>query len=389
METLVLKPHEDRRLRAGHLWVFSNEVGTHPAAGPGDPVEVVAADGRSLGLALYHPHSLISGRLLGVPPQTELNESFFANRIREAAELRSRLLPGETSYRLVHGESDLLPGLIVDRYGEHFVVQAVCAGMDRRLEAVVAALVELFRPKAVIERNEVGLRDYEGLPKRKGVRYGTWNGPIEIEEAGIRYQVDLLEGQKTGFFLDQKLNRRAVAALCEGRTVLDCFCHAGGFALHAARGGAAAVTAVDASAPSLELAAANARLNRIAGVEFVAADVFAFLEEAMAGGRRWEVVILDPPSFAPRRKDLPKARKAYRKLNELGLRCLSPGGILAAASCSHHLPEADFYQAVTEAAARSRRRLLLLERRGAAPDHPVLPAMPETAYLKFGLFLVR
>ncbi len=385
----MLRTGEDRRLRSGHLWVFSNEVQAHPAAGPGETVEVLTAGGRSLGLALYHPHSLISARLLGASPETELDEAFFVGRIREAAVLRERLLPGESSYRLVHGESDLLPGLIVDRYGEYFVVQALCAGMDRWLDTVVAALVRLYRPKAVIERNEVGLRDYEELPRRKGVLSGSWDGPIEIEECGLRYQVDLLEGQKTGFFLDQKLNRQAVARLCEGRRVLDCFCHAGGFALHAARAGAAAVTAVDASAPSLELAAANARLNGLDGVEFVASDVFGFLQDAAAKGRTYDVVILDPPSFAPRRKDLPRAWKAYRKLNELGLRCVSTGGILASASCSYHLPEEEFFRAVTEAAARCGRRLQLLERRGAAPDHPVLPAMPETAYLKFGLFFVR
>ncbi|GAB4112378.1 MAG: class I SAM-dependent rRNA methyltransferase [Acidobacteriota bacterium] len=386
---MVLKPGEDRRLRSGHLWVFSNEVQAHPAAGSGEAVEVVADGGRSLGLALYHPHSLISARLLGVPPGTELDVAFFSNRIREADLLRARLMPEETSVRLVHGESDFLPGLIVDRYGEYFVVQALCAGMDCRLDLVVEALVGLYQPKGVIERNEVALRDYEELPRRKSVLYGSWEGPVEIEEAGLRYRVDLLEGQKTGFFLDQKWNRQAVARLCQGRTVLDCFCHAGGFALHAARSGAAAVTAVDASAPSLELAAANARLNAFDGVTFVASDVFSFLEEAAANGRTYDVVILDPPSFAPRRKDLPRAWKAYRKLNELGLRCVSSGGILASASCSHHLPEEEFFRAVMEAATRCGRRLQLLERRGAAPDHPVLPAMPETAYLKFGLFLVR
>lgn len=388
MEQLVLKRGEERRLRSGHLWVFSNEVHLHPKAAAGDLVEVRSAGGSSLGTALYHPHSLISARLLdsSIP---ELDPAFFSERIQTALTLREQMLPGEDCFRLVHGESDLLPGLIVDRYGPDLVVQFFCAGMDRRQACVLEALNSLLRPRCVVERNDSGLRDYEELPRRSGVIQGEGSGPAEIVESGIRYRIDLLTGQKTGFFLDQKLNRRLVAGLCAGRRVLDCFCNVGGFSLHAARAGAHSVTAVDASAASLELAATNALLNQMERISWVNADVFDFLADAAASADRFDLVILDPPSFAQRRKDLPKARKAYRRLNELGMQCLTPGGILITASCSHHLPEHEFYEAVSEASVRAGVRIQLLERRGASPDHPVLPAMPETAYLKLGMFRVR
>jgi 23S rRNA (cytosine1962-C5)-methyltransferase len=385
MQKLVLKKGEDRRLRTGHLWVFSNEVRDHPVAAAGDVVEVVTAGGQSLGSAIYHPHSLISARLLAAEVES-LNAGFFIGRIEAALKLREAGLPGEACYRLVHGESDFLPGLVVDRYYDHLVVQTLCAGMDRFQSSIVEALKTVLEPVGVVERNDTGLRGYEELEQRRGILFGDWSGPIRIEENGLRFQVDLLQGQKTGFFLDQKLNRRAVGAVCPDRKVLDCFCNSGGFALHACRAGAVSVVAADSSAPALEMAAENERLNELSGIEWKCADAFDLLGEYASSGRRFDVVILDPPSFVRRRKDLPAARKAYRRLNELGLRCLEPGGLLVTASCSHHFPEAEFLETVNESGQRAGVRLQLLERRGAGPDHPVLPAMPETGYLKLMVF---
>lgn len=385
MERLVLKPREEGRLRAGHLWVFSNEVAEMPLnVQAGDLVDVVTSRKESMGSALFHPHSLITARLVGKGVE-DLDADFFRARIETAARLREQIMPGETSYRLVYGESDLLPGLVVDRYGDFFVLQTLSAGMERSKSVVAEVLESLFRPAAIIERNDVEVRRREELPLRKSVLCGAVSGPIEIVENAIRYRVDLVEGQKTGFFLDQKCNRRAAAELSRGRDVLDCYCNAGGFGLNAARAGAASVVAVDASAPALEMTRQNAELNDVE-IRFEQAEVFAFLERCHEGGRRFDIVILDPPSFAPRKKDVSKARKAYQKLNEMGLRVLRPEGILVTASCSSHLREDVFYQIVRQAAERCGRRIQLIERRQQAPDHPIHPSMPETAYLKLGIF---
>ncbi len=387
MQKLVLKPREEGRLRAGHLWVFSNEIAAMPSGSEaGDLVEVVTSRGESLGSAVFHPHSLISARLIGVGIE-EMDGGFFQARIASAARLREQLMEGETSYRLIYGESDFLPGLVIDRYREYFVLQILSAGMERCKDLIVETLKSLFQPAAVVERNDVDVRRHEGLPLKKSILDGGLSGPIEIEENGIRYRVDLLEGQKTGFFLDQKFNRRVVAELCRGREVLDCYCNAGGFGLNAVGAGATSVTAVDASAPALDMARDNAELNQ-AGIRFEQADVSRFLNRSVDDGRCFDVLILDPPSFAPRKKDVPGARKAYQKLNGLGMRALKPEGILVTASCSFHLREEVFYQIVRQAAERCGRKLQLLERRQQAPDHPIHPSMPETAYLKLGVFRV-
>jgi 23S rRNA (cytosine1962-C5)-methyltransferase len=367
------------------LWVFSNEVAEHPAAAAGDLVEVLASGGASLGAALYHPHSLISARLLGAG-QIVLDRQFFLDRIGAALALRRQLFPEETCYRLIHGESDGLPGLIVDRFDRRLVVQTLSNGMDRRLDLICNALEELVRPTAILERNDSPLRAHEELDQRVGVLRGGDAGPLEIEEAGFRYRLDLLQGQKTGFFLDQKLNRQAVARYCRNRRVLDCFCNVGGFALHAARAGASLVKGVDVSTSAIEQARENARLNEVTAVEFEVSDVFGFLQALLQRGERYGVVILDPPSFTRSRKNVSAAKRAYRRLNEAALRVLEPGGFLVTASCSHHLFEEVFYEAVFDAALRAGRVLRLLERRGQSPDHPVLPAMPETSYLKLGVF---
>jgi 23S rRNA (cytosine1962-C5)-methyltransferase len=388
MKQLFLKPKEDRRLRAGHLWVFSNEVGRHPEAEPGDVVEVIAHNGESLGSALYHPHSLISARLL-LTDVEELDRDFFLHRISYASKLRARLFPGEQCYRVVHGESDWLPGLIVDRYGQYLVVQVTTAAMDRRLPLIADCLVELFGPAAILEKNDTGLRAYEQLPERRSVLYGPDPGTVQVEDMEVHYRLNLLEGQKTGFFLDQKLNRVAAGRLAKGLRVLDCFSNVGGFALQAAKAGASEVTGVDISDAAVKQARTNAELNGLMQVSFEAEDVFDFLERQFQHGKRYDMVILDPPSFTRSRKTVGSAKKGYRKLNQLGMQLLAEGGLLVTASCSFHIFEQVFHDLLSEAAIRADRRLKLLEWRHQSPDHPILPAMPETRYLKLGIFQVE
>ena len=388
MDRIILKAKEDRRLRQGHLWVFSNEIAEKPReAGVGDLVEVYSREGLLLGTALYHPHSLIAARLLG-KGVARLDHDFFRERLRAALALRSRIFPEELSYRLVHGESDFLPGLIVDRYQECLVVQTLAAGMDQRLDLICDALEELLSPAAIVERNDSSLRRYEELPERSQVRRGSCQDLVLIQENGIQYGIDLLQGQKTGFYLDQKLNRRAAARYCPGQKVLDCFCSEGGFSLNAARAGAGSVLGVDVSGSGLARARANAARNQLSNVEFLEQDVFAFLQERAAERNRFGVIILDPPSFARSKKDVPAARKAYRRINELACGLLEPGGILASACCSFQIFEDVFLKLIQEAALRAGRRLRLLEWRHQSPDHPMLPGMPETHYLKMGIFQV-
>lgn len=393
METVVLKAKEDKRIKKGHLWVFSNEIEQKPeSAQAGDLVRLLNRQGESLGVGFYHPHSLISVRLLAIPTleggQEELDRQFFINRMRRAAELRERLFAGEDCYRLIHGESDFLPGLVVDRFADQFTVQTLTTGMENRLDLICDGLEALFHPSTIIERNDTLLRRYEELPERVSVLRGNEPEPVVIQENGIRYRIDLLRGQKTGFFLDQKMNRRAAARYCSGQRVLDCFCNVGGFALNALKAGAASAVAVDASIASLEQARHNAQLNDFTSVEFVESDVFDFLERELRRREHYDVVILDPPSFTRSKKNVPAAKRAYRRINELACRILKSGGILVTASCSFHVFEEVFYEIVQESALRAGRTIRLLERRYQAPDHPILPAMPETKYLKLGIFQV-
>jgi len=387
MAQLILKPKEDRRLRQGHLWVFSNEVARHPDAAAGDVVEVLTAREESLGAAIYHPHSLITARLL-LTDVEDMDKDFFVQRISAAAELRRRMFPEESCYRLVHGESDWLPGLLVDRFQDYLVIQTTTAGMDRRLPVIVDTLNDILHPKAIFERNDSGLRGYEELPERSAVLWGDDPGPVTIEESGIRYRVDLLHGQKTGFFLDQKLNRRAAARYAAGGLALDCFCNLGGFAFHLAKAGADKVVAVDISETTVDRANENRELNGLSNVEFVVRDAFTFLEEQHDAGVTYDLIVLDPPSFARSKKNVGAARKGYRRLNELALRLLDEGGILVTASCSFHIFEEAFRDLINEAAVRADRRMKLLAWHHQSPDHPILPAMPETQYLQLGIYEV-
>ncbi len=317
--------------------------------------------------------------------EEEIDFSFFRARIEQALSLRKTLYPQGDVYRLVHGESDLLPGLIVDKYGDMISVQTLSAGMDRRLTLICDVLDALFHPAGIVERNESHLRSLEGLPEKTGIVRGE-NHAVVVSENGISYAVDVLNGQKTGFFLDQRENRKNFRRYARGKSVLDCFCNEGGFALNAAYAGAEHVAAVDSSEQAIAAARENARRNGFAAIDWTVGDAFELLRRQPPGSL--DVVNLDPPSFARSRKDVTAARRAYRELHGLALGALRPGGILTTASCSHHILEATLLETVVQAAGAAGRLVRLLERRGAAPDHPVLPAMPETSYLKFAVFFV-
>jgi 23S rRNA (cytosine1962-C5)-methyltransferase len=386
MDFIQLHPKRERRLTAGHQWIFSNEIAEIKGAPEaGDVVQVRRTDGHHLGYAYYHPHSLIAGRLL-TRDRAVPDAAFYADRIRAALALRARRYPDAQALRLVHSESDGLPGLVIDRFGSAVVIQVVCAGAERHLDWILDAVNEQVAPDTIVLRNDNALRTLEGLALEVKTVKGD-AATAAFEENGLTYEIDLLGGQKTGFYADQRENRvefgRYVRA---GDRVLDAFCNEGGFALHAARAGAAEVVAVDSSKPALDRAKANADRNGLAGIRFEARDVMDWLP-ALPDEGAFDVINLDPPSFAKNKKMAGAALKGYRKLHEAAIRALKPGGILATAKCSHHIESERFYGSLLEAAGRLDREVRLLHRAGQPADHPVDPAMPETEYLAF--YIVR
>lgn len=385
--TIILRKNEDRRILSGHPWVFSNEIReTSGKPTSGAVVEVRNAGGKPLGIGFYHAQSLIAVRLLSRTP-VDVDADFFRARLQGAHALRARLFPGSTVYRLVHGEADFLPGLIIDRFNDLFVVQALSFGMDAHLPMICDVLEDLFHPAAIIERNDPPLRTLDGLPLKKGLLRGS-TSTVTFSDGHLQFTVDLLAGQKTGSFLDQRTNRLAIRQFSTGARVLDCFCNDGGFGLHAAQAGAASVTGIDSSGEAIARARINASQNGISTASFEEADVFASLAARAERGEIYDVVVLDPPSFTKNRKTVPAAKKGYRELHQLAFRVLAPGGYLLSASCSHHILPETFLDVIRDATQRSERRIQLLEWHGASPDHPTLPAVPETGYLKFGVFRV-
>lgn len=382
---VILKSGEDRRVRRGHLWVFSNEIAEAPTEGlPGQLVEFLTSHRAFLGVGFYHPKSLIAGRLLD-RTAAAVNAEFFVGRLRRAQELRERLF-SDTSWRWVNGESDDLPGLVIDRYDQALVVESTCAGMDLLLPQIVEALGQLLPQASIVLRNDATVRKLEGLSTEVRVLRGAPETPHWFVCEGLRWAADLLAGQKTGFFFDQRINRRRVAELSSGRRLLDVFSHTGGFALTAARAGATHVTAVDESASALERATLTAQnndlLNRFTAVR---AEAFEYLTQVK---ETYDLVVLDPPRFASSKKNLPSAIKAYIRLNTLGLKRVSGGGFLATASCSQLLDRETFRQILSRAAHESGRRVRLVHWGTPSMDHPVRPGMPETDYLKFAILAV-
>lgn len=373
--TIRLKPKEGRRLRAGAPWAFSNEIAMSAAAKalkPGSVVNVEGDDGHPLGTGYFNPGSLIGVRMLD--PQTDIvpDKAFFAARLAEARRLRDALYR-EPYYRLVHAEGDFLPGVTIDRFGDTYVVQITTAGMEALREPLLAAL----GAEHVVLRADTPSRALEGLASY--VEGGVTR--VAVQENGLRYFADLEGGQKTGWYYDQRDNRAFMANLASGKSVLDAYCHTGGFALAAAKAGAREVVAIDSSAPALALGEESAAANTLR-CQFVKADVFEELERLGAAKESFDIVIADPPPFVKSRKDLEPGAKAYRKLARLSAKVAAPGGLLFLASCSHNIPLERFASECAAGIARADRRARLIHTAGASPDHPVHPMLPETAYLK-------
>jgi 23S rRNA (cytosine1962-C5)-methyltransferase len=368
------------RVASGHPWIFSSDVVDRGQAGAGEAVVVLGPQGdRAIGTAHYSEASQISLRLLSERVET-IDRAFFLRRIAAAQAYRTRVVADSEAYRLVHGEGDQLPGLVIDRYGDFFTLQTLDQGMDRAKPDIVSCLEEIFAPKGMAERNDVAVRKREALPLQSGVLAGDVPQTVEVQMNGLKLYADLLHGQKTGIFLDQRENYIAAARYGRGRA-LDCFTSTGGFALHlAAR--SESVEAVDSSEASLRIARMNCEANGIENVEFREADVFELLAGHASARRRFDVVVLDPPAFAKSRQSLDAAISGYREINRRALELLGPGGILATCSCSHHLSEAALLDIVASASLDTGRKLRVLERRMQAQDHPVLLTVPETLYLK-------
>ncbi|TAL12228.1 MAG: class I SAM-dependent rRNA methyltransferase [Nitrospirae bacterium] len=378
-----LKPGEEDRLLAGHPWIYRNEVeGWPPSAEPGDLVDVFDGRKRFLGRGYLNPRSTIAIRLFG-RDRSPIDEGFFANRIRQAQAWREKVLGGRSAYRVVHAEADGLPGLIVDRYGDALVLQILTAGMDRRRDLIVNALQEILAPRIIVARNDSPMREREGLPRERGVPFGALPPELVVQVNGLDVAVDLLEGQKTGLFLDQIENYRLLERLAEGAEALDCFCYTGLWGLHAARYGAARVTGLDQSAPAIERATALAERNGLAGrCTYRVGNVFDELKERDRRRESFDLVILDPPAFVKTRARLPEAVAGYKEINLRAMRLLRPGGCLITCSCSHHLTADRFRQILQEAAGDVRRTVRLVAQGAQGHDHPVLLGMPESEYLK-------
>lgn len=388
METTIIRitlnRGEDRRIRGGHPWVFSNEIRELKGKRiPGAAAEVYDVGGGFLGTGYYNPHSLIAVRILSREREEIDSPSFLRGRIGRALELRRRLYPDMSTFRVVHGEGDFLPGLVVDKYGDWLSVQILTAGMEARRGAVVEALVELFDPKGIIARNDVAVRSLEGLEEKVEVLYGEVPETVEAQEHGLRFRVDLAGGQKTGHFLDQKENHLVLKGMAAGKRVLDCFSYSGSWGIHAAAFGAAEVTCLDISERAAALARENAALNGLEGVVRVeVCDAFDRLRSLKHEGQRFDVVVLDPPAFVKSKKALKEAEKGYLTINRRGLELLNEGGYLITCSCSYHMGREPFRDLLAQAARLAGRQVRVVEARSQAPDHPVLLAVPETEYLK-------
>ena len=390
LPTLVLKPQEERRLQGGHLWIFANEVNVAltplTAFTPGEHVSVMSSHDRFLGYAYVNPRTLISARLLGRDPDYPPGRSLLVHRLNVARALRERLYPAPF-YRLAFGEADLLPGLVVDRYGDVLVAQIGTAGMEAMKGEILEALVQSVGPSAVLWKNDSSIRDLEGIERYVETALGTVPDFVEVPEGDVRFRVPLAAGQKTGWYFDQTANRALVARYAAGARVLDVCSYAGGFGLQAARAGAAEVTCIDSSAPALAAAAETATASRLEA-EFLQGDAFEMLEALVADRRKFDLVVLDPPAFIKRKKDHPKGLAAYRRLNQLAMQALDRDGLLLTCSCSYHLAPGELTDAVQRAARHLGLFAQLIAIGAQAPDHPVHPAIEETRYLRAFLFRV-
>jgi 23S rRNA (cytosine1962-C5)-methyltransferase len=373
------------RIASGHPWIFTSDLIDRGEAKPGDAVSVLGPRGEALGVAHYSSTSQICLRLLSNQAQP-IDGAFFKRRITAAEALRRRVVQNSNAYRLVHGEGDLLPGLIVDRYADFFTIQTLDQGMERAKSIIVEVLNNLFAPKGIVERNEAAVRKHEDLPLTSGVIFGDVAAPVGVQMNGLELTADLLHGQKTGIYLDQRENYFAAARHAHGRA-LDCFTSTGGFALHMADS-CEHVEGVDSSEAALQTASANRDRNGLANVSFREADVFDLLTSYASGRRSFDTVVLDPPAFTKSRSAREGALRGYKEINRRALQLLGPGGVLISCSCSHHVSEAELLELIAEASLDTGRTLRVLERRTQAQDHPILLTVPETLYLKCLVFQV-
>lgn len=391
---VTLKKGEGRLMKSGGPWIFDNEIANVTGDFEnGDLVLVHDFDGYPLGRGFLNWNSKIRVRMMTRDQEQEVDEEFLGLRLREAWEYRKKVVD-TGSCRLVFGEADFLPGLVVDKFSDVLVVQSLALGMDRMKEAAVRLLKEILaedgiKIRGVYERSDAKVRQQECMERTKGFIGDTFDTNVEIMENGVRYIVDVKEGQKTGFFLDQKYNRLAIQKLCGGARVLDCFTHTGSFALNAGMGGAASVLGVDASELGVSQARENACLNGMEDrVRFVCRDVFELLPELEEQGEKFDVIILDPPAFTKSRNSIKNAVRGYREINLRAMKLLKDGGFLATCSCSHFMSYELFTQTINQAAKNVHRRLRQVEYRTQAPDHPILWAAEESYYLKFYIFQV-
>ncbi len=395
MFTIQLARGSNHRVLSGHCWVYESElVKDAPAPLDGSLVKLLDDRGRFLGIGLFNSKSQIRVRLL-TRHNDEITTGFFHYRLRTAWDYRQQHAPDTECCRVVASEADLLPGLIVDKYGDHLVLQTLTLGMDQRKAELVALLVDLLKPAAIIERNDAPVRRYEGLEAVRGVLHGQTDGRVSVQLGGLKFSLNLLEGHKTGFYLDQRVNYARVAALAAGKKVLDAFSYMGAFALASARAGAASVTAVEIDTDNVAAAQANAQANSLADrIQFHAGNAFDFLSAGQKAGDTYDLIILDPPSFTRTRANVPEAARGYKEIHLRALRMLAapdasrPGGLLATFCCSHHVTREMFEQIIAEASADAHRPVRLLERLSQSPDHPILPAVPETEYLKGAILQV-
>ncbi len=394
MNQVILKAGKEKRIKAGHLWVYQGEIGIIGiGVKSGQVVDVLDNRGRFLGTGYYNQASQIAVRLLTTNRET-IDESFFRHRISQALHYRKRVKSGIESrgascYRLIFGEADLMPGLIVDRFEDYLVVQFLTMGMDVNHDLIIKLLIELCEPKGIIERSDLAVRHLEELPERSGCIYGDCPASLEIRDNQLKFRVDLLEGQKTGYFLDQSANRATLKAYAPGRKTLDCFCHVGSFAIHAAAYGASSVLGVDISEDAVQMAEENASLNNFDDrCRFKVANAFDFLRDQSGKKEEYDLIILDPPAFTKSKQTLDSAVRGYKEINLRALKLLAPGGILVTCSCSYHISNELFWEIIHSAATDSKKRLRLLEKRTQDLDHPVVMGIQETEYLKCFIFEV-
>ncbi len=383
---LYLKKREDKRLRAGHLWIYSNEIDTKRSPlksfTAGQCVTVCSQEGKPLGSAYVNPHSLIAARLFDERKGVSLDQGFFEQRLKDAFALRD-LAFDKPYYRLCFSEGDYLPGLIIDRYDECFVLQINTAGMQAAQEPLIAAIESLFNPKQIVLRNDSGSRTLEGLEKIVQVIKGDENESVYVEENGARFQVDVINGQKTGWFYDQRINRQNTQQWVKDKSVLDVFSYTGSWTIPAAMAGASEVTAIDASAPALDVLKNNAEANQVSGaVATICDDAFIAMQALKDAEKSFDIVLIDPPAFIKRKKDLKEGLQAYVRANRMAMSLVKPGGLLISSSCSYHMSQASLQNSLLKASRKIRRKLQILGYGYQGPDHPIHPAIEETSYLK-------